>query len=112
MPAVFRGLFVVLIAVAVVAVPQQAAQAQLSTASINGVVRDPSSAVVPNATIVLHAVDTGVERTTTTNGSGEYVFSSITPGSYTLDANGGGFSPQKLSAFVLTVGQTATFDFA
>ena len=37
--------------------------AQLSTASLSGSVRDSSGALVTNATIVLHSVDTSVERT-------------------------------------------------
>ena len=47
--------------------------AQLSTAALNGVVRDPSGAVVPKATISLTAVDTRVVRTTVSNNAGEYV---------------------------------------
>ncbi len=36
------------------------ASAQVSTASVNGVVRDPKGAVIPGATIVLSSVDTSV----------------------------------------------------
>ena len=43
------------------------AGAQVSTASINGVIRDPTGAVIPGATIVLTNVDTSVERTSTAN---------------------------------------------
>ncbi len=56
------------------------ASAQVSTASVNGVVRDPKGAVIPGATIVLASVDTSVEHTSVSNGSGEYVFLNITPG--------------------------------
>ena len=72
------------------------ASAQLSTASINGAVRDPSGAVVPNATVVLRSVDTSVDRTSTSNGSGEYAFLNITPGSYTIEASAAGFGLQRL----------------
>ena len=41
--------------------------AQISTASINGSVRDPSGANVSNAVVVLHNVDTSVENTTVSN---------------------------------------------
>ena len=88
------------------------ASAQLSTASINGAVRDPSGAVVPNATVVLRSVDTSVDRTSTSNGSGEYAFLNITPGSYTIEASAAGFGLKRVAPFILTVGQTATFDFA
>src|SRR5579863_8127734 len=86
--------------------------AQLSTASVNGVVRDPKGAVIPGATIVLSSVDTSVQRSSVSNGSGEYVFLNITPGSYTLSATAQGFNPQKVDAFVLAVSQIATVDFS
>src|SRR5258708_38267357 len=53
---------------------------QLSTASLNGVVRDSSGAVIPNATVTLTAVETSVRHVTQSNGSGDYVFTSLTPG--------------------------------
>src|ERR1700736_4813793 len=88
------------------------AMAQLSTASLNGVVRDPSGAVVAKANISLRAVDTGVVHATVSNNSGEYVFTSLTPGKYTVDASASGFGTQKVSEFLLAVGQTGTIDFA
>jgi outer membrane receptor protein involved in Fe transport len=88
------------------------ASAQVSTASINGVIRDPTGAVVPGASIVLTNVDTSVERTSTANSAGAYGFVSIPPGNYTLESTAKGFSSQKLAPFVLAVGQAATFDFA
>ena len=88
------------------------ASAQVSTASINGVIRDPTGAVVPDATIVLTNVDTSVARTSTANNAGAYGFVSIPPGNYTIESTAKGFSSQKLAPFVLAVGQAATFDFA
>src|ERR1700740_3130918 len=67
------------------------ASAQVSTASVNGVIRDPKGAVIPGASIVLSSVDTSVQRTSVSNGSGEYVFLNITPGRYTLSASAQGF---------------------
>ena len=86
--------------------------AQLSTASLSGAVRDSSGAVVPSAKIVLRNVATGVEKTTTSNGSGAYLFVDITPGSYTLQASASSFAVDQVAAFALTVGQAATIDFA
>jgi len=85
--------------------------AQLSTSALNGVVRDPTGAVVPNATISLAAVATSVVRTTISNGAGEYVFTSLTPGQYTVQASAAGFSVKKVSQFLLATGQTGTIDF-
>ena len=86
--------------------------AQLSTASVNGVVLDSSGAVVPNATIKLRNVATSVETITASNSTGSYAIVSITPGQYTLDASAKSFSTEHIDAFTLTVGQTASIDFA
>ena len=86
--------------------------AQLSTASLSGSVRDSSGAVVTNAKIVLRNVATGVENTTTSNGAGAYLFLAITPGRYTVQASAPSFAEQKVSEFILTVGQAAAIDFA
>jgi Carboxypeptidase regulatory-like domain len=86
--------------------------AQLSTASLAGVVRDSSGAVVPNTKVALRNVATGVEKTTKSNGVGAYLFVDITPASYTLQASASGFAEQQVPAFTLTVGQAATIDFA
>src|SRR5256885_8072206 len=84
--------------------------AQLSTASLNGVVRDATGAVVPKASVTLHNSDTGVERNAVTNDSGTYVFSDINPGRYTLKVSAPSFSTKQVSGFVLAVNQTATID--
>jgi hypothetical protein len=86
--------------------------AQLSTASLSGAVRDPSGAIVPGAKVVLRNVDTGVEKTTTSNGAGAYIFPDLTPGSFTVQASFSGFAEQQVPTFALTVGQAATIDFA
>jgi len=87
------------------------ANAQVSTASVNGVVRDSQGAVVPGATIVLKSVDTQVEHPSVSNNAGAYVILNITPGKYTIQATAKGFNPQRTAEFVLAVDQTATLDF-
>ena len=84
--------------------------AQLSTASLNGVVRDNTGAVVPKAQVVLRNSDTGVERNTLSNDTGTYVFADINPGRYTLKVGAPSFSTKQISDFVLAVNQTATID--
>ncbi len=85
-------------------------RAQLSTASVTGVVRDPSGSVVPNVRIVLHNVDTNVEHVAQSNSAGNYVFLSIIPGPYTLTAESTGFDTTKIPQFVLEVNQTSTIN--
>ena len=48
-------------------------QAQSDTASIAGVIHDPSAASIPNATIIVRNEGTGVERRATANENGYFV---------------------------------------
>src|SRR5438445_2645852 len=96
--------------ISVLVISAAAALAQLSTASLNGVGRDSTGAVVPKASATLHNSDTGVERNTFTNDAGTYVFSDINPGRYTLKVTAPSFSTKQVSDFVLAVSQTATID--
>jgi hypothetical protein len=86
------------------------ALAQLSTAALNGVVTDASGAVVRSANVVLRNVDTGIENQATTNDTGNYRFSNVAPGRYTLRVSSASFSTKQISEFVLAVNQTATID--
>jgi hypothetical protein len=86
--------------------------AQLSTASLSGVVKDSSGAAVPKSKVMLKNVATAVEHTTTTNDAGAYLFVDIIPGSYVVSASAQGFGEQRVAEFTLVVGQAATIDFA
>src|SRR5580692_1588559 len=68
-----------------------AAFAQLTTADILGTVTDATGAVVPNATIVLTNVGTNEKRTTTSNGSGDYTFTLLPVGHYSVSVKATGF---------------------
>ena len=46
--------------------------AQTVTANVTGNITDPSGAVIPNAKVTVHNVDTGVDTTTTTDTAGLY----------------------------------------
>jgi len=84
--------------------------AQLSSATLNGVVRDSTGAVIKDASVVLRNLGTSVERITASNDTGNYVFSDVTPGPYTLKVSAQSFATKQVSEFVLTVSQTATID--
>jgi hypothetical protein len=84
--------------------------AQLSSATLSGVVRDPTGAVIAKASVVLSNVDTGIGRPGNSNETGNYVFVDVTPGRYALKVTAEGFTTKQVSAFVLAVNQTATID--
>ena len=103
----FRSIDRYLVAFLALAAPLAA---QLSTASVNGSIRDSSGSAIPGATIVLENTATGVQRAASSNDAGNYVFLSVAPGGYTLEAHHAGFQTVRVEAFPLEVNQTATFD--
>lgn len=72
------------------------------TASIQGVVQDPSGAAIPKANVQLLNVATGVTRTTTSDSSGNYSFLSIAPGAYKITAEASGFAKSVAEVTLLT----------
>jgi|SRR5579862_2135994 len=60
------------------------AQTTISTGSIQGIVTDPSGAVVPHANVSITNKATGQVFTTTTSSAGTYTSSALTPGNYTV----------------------------
>ena len=86
------------------------AYGQLSSASVNGTASDSVGAVAPGVDIRLRNLQTGVERTSASNETGTYVFLSVPPGEYVIEANKAGFRQIRTAKFVLEVNRTATFD--
>ncbi|HEV2708432.1 MAG TPA: TonB-dependent receptor [Pyrinomonadaceae bacterium] len=86
-----------------------AAFAQTETGQISGRVADPNGAAVPGATVVAKSVESGAERTATSNEEGVYVITNLQPGIYDVTATGTGFAPGTQRAQV-TVGGRVTLD--
>src|ERR1035441_5184304 len=72
------------------------------TASIQGVVQDPGGAGITKATVQLVNVATAVTATTTSDGSGNYRFISLAPGSYKVISEAAGFSKAEVDVTLLT----------
>src|ERR1022692_1573965 len=66
----------------------------LTTGDIAGTLKDPSGAVVPNATVTLKSLDTGSTQNSMTDSSGEFRFRLLKTGTYMVSTNPAGF--QKL----------------
>ena len=73
---------------------------------IRGVVTDSSGAVIPNATVSVLNVNTGVSKDYTTNNDGLYDTSSIVTGSYKLTFTAPGFETLIRGPITLQVGFT------
>jgi hypothetical protein len=84
--------------------------AQSATTSLRGIVKDPTGALVPGATITI--LDKSVDKalTAVSNPAGEYQFQQIPPAHYLITITAPGFGSQSKTAELL-VSQPATIDF-
>jgi hypothetical protein len=80
--------------------------------TISGTVTDSSGAVVPNAAVIITDTDTGISRTTATDGAGTYTAAFLQTGHYEVVLGGGSFAKVDRKNLVLTVGETLTVDAA
>ena len=75
------------------------------TATITGTVTDPSGAAIPAAQVTLISAERGINRTTATNGSGDYLFASLPIGSYDLTVSVAGFKKYDAKGVILRVAE-------
>jgi len=78
--------------------------------SINGVVTDSTGATVPNADVTLTRAGQNTTATTKSNGSGEYSFSALEAGTYSLLVTAPGFEKFEATGIVLRVSRTERVD--
>ena len=87
-----------------------ALEAQTITASVNGIVTDPTGAVIVNAKVTATNTDTDIATTTTTNNDGVYNIAFLQIGNYKLTIEGQGFATAIYGPFVLETAQIAKVD--
>ncbi|WP_109488837.1 carboxypeptidase regulatory-like domain-containing protein [Occallatibacter savannae] len=80
------------------------AGAQTTTATLGGVVTDPTGAVIPNATVLLKNEATGDTRTSVSNGAGVFSFSAVPTGNYDVTITAQGFQQFQQKAIHLDPG--------
>ena len=76
-----------------------------STATLSGIVTDPSGAVVAGAQVKVISLATGLTRELVTDGAGEYSAPSLQPGDYTVQVTAAGFSQYTVQKVTLDVDQ-------
>ena len=103
--------FIVLFAVCSTGLASVSAFGQVS-ASLSGRITDATGAVVPAATVTAINVETGISRTTLTDGSGWYQLPELPVGRYQVQASKSGFAGEMRTGISLAVGQNATADIA
>lgn len=65
--------------------------AQTSRGTVTGTISDTTGAVISGANVSLTNTQTGIDRSTTTNGEGVYRFDAVDPGDYSLKVSATGF---------------------
>jgi hypothetical protein len=97
----------VLVGLALVMLVASSLPAQQISATLTGIVSDPSNAVVPQAQIKLRNESSGSERVTITNNEGYFTFASLDVGDYTyeLTVTAKGFLTYKAPGIALSGGE-------
>jgi hypothetical protein len=83
---------------------------QETTGGLQGTVKDPSGAVVSNATVEVSGSSQIGKKSLTTDGSGYYRFANLPPGTYTVTVKAATFSELKREGIVVEVGHLPTLD--
>jgi hypothetical protein len=86
------------------------AAAQVGGGAMAGTVVDQADAPVTGATVTVTAAATKLFRTTVTGGEGNYVFTGLAPGEYTVRIELGGFRTLTREGIRLATGETVRVD--
>ena len=103
-----KPVFVSLISFFVLAVIAQGCFAQTFSASIAGIVTDPSGSVVQGAKVHLRNMGTNDVRDANTTTAGTYKFDNLLPGTYEISAEASGFKRYIQSNMILRANTAAS----
>jgi hypothetical protein len=84
------------------------AWAQNISSGLSGTVVDPSDSVIPGVTVRVTHAQNGFTRTTATNTAGFFALPDLTPGTYTLTIQHGGFKQYRQTEIALNSGDQRT----
>jgi hypothetical protein len=87
-------------------------ESQSTYGSIVGTVHDVSGAVIPGATVTLLNTGTASQRVAVSDGTGDFVFSNIDVGKYSIIVTMAGFEKYSLPDIALTARETRKVDIA
>lgn len=86
--------------------------AQVTTTTLSGTIADPSGAAVPGAKVTVTNTDTGLNRTVTSNSTGNYVVADLPYGQYDVKVVKEGFNALNRTGIVLSLGTRQTLDLS
>jgi len=82
------------------------------TGQITGQVTDPTGATVPDTSVTVTNIETGVATRTATNADGYYTAPFLTPGDYRISVSKSGFKAATIAPVKVDVSQIARMDFS
>src|SRR5271156_3748516 len=107
---IFEGLRRPLALLAILVLATSAAFGQVTSADILGTLTDATGAVVPNAAVTLVNLGTNEKRTTQSNASGEYNFTLLPVGHYSISIKATGFEESITKDLSVEAGDRARND--
>lgn len=84
--------------------------AQVNTATVSGIVTDPSGGNIPGTQLTLQNANTGALFTAASNEAGRYTFNFVPVGRYTLTVRHEGFQQQERHDILLSAGASVNID--
>src|SRR5260370_42670184 len=99
------------LAILLVAIAPTQLEAQVAGATLSGLVKDPSGAAIPGASVSIKNLSTGDLRELSTNKDGLYSAPNLLPGSYEVAAFSDGFK-RTVRDIVLTGGAHPAGNFS
>src|SRR5689334_21954372 len=81
---------------------------QTIDATLVGSVTDASGAALPNATVEITNVATGIKTSTKTNAEGQYRFNNLPVGFYNMTVSASGFNNANLKKVEIQLSKTST----
>ena len=110
--SIFRSFALFLFAFCILAGAAADVRAQApGTGAIEGTVRDPTGAVVPNAQITLANENTSLSRASFTASDGLFRYTLLPPGSYSIEVRVEGFGAQTLRSIRVIAGESTAVEF-
>src|ERR1051326_790493 len=85
--------------------------AQFESADVLGTIRDPQGATVAKVSVTLTNAATGLQSKTTTDDGGNYTFTNVKVGRYSLVAEASGFAKAVANAVDVNVNARQRVDF-
>jgi len=86
------------------------AYAQSTLGSISGSVQDPTGAVIPNAAVRLHRLESNTDLSASSDADGNYSVLNVSPGHYDITVQARGFAQVRAKDLILEARQQLRYD--